>query len=164
MRKLLLPVLTGFWLSGAAQQSQHSLLSSGGGHATTEFYSIDWSLGELAVETAKASTDMYTQGFLQPLVMRRSPGARLIASSIYVTVYPNPTHGRVVLSFEVGSAELLTARLYNTVGTAVLQSIIPKGSNWFTLNTATLPQGSYLLSVGNKDNTRSENFTIIKLH
>lgn len=163
MRKLILPVLTGFCLSGLAQESPPSLLSAGGGHAVTATFTIDWALGEAVVETIKTKSNVYTQGFLQPLLLWRLP-ATVATTAIQLTAFPNPVQRRITLQFSRATTEPLLLWLHNAAGAAVLQTKVPAGSHQFSFNTAGLAQGSYVLSVTNSNHTVSESFNLIKLH
>lgn len=161
---MLLLVFSGFWLSGAAQQSQQSLLGAGGGHAQTDSYLIDWSLGEAVIETAASSTGVYTQGFLQPFLIKRKRTGLPEGATLQATVAPNPAYSQVTVSFSAHTKEPLTLWLHNAVGVALLQLRIPQGSRQLTVNTAGLAQGSYLVSVRNNAGALVESFNIIKLH
>ncbi len=165
MPKLLLLVLSGFWLSGAAQQSPQSLLSAGGGHSKTNSYLIDWSLGETVIETATSPANVYTQGFLQPMIFRRKQHeTRVAASSLKATALPNPARNQVTVSFSALTSEPLTLSLHNAVGVGLSQQPVAQGSSQVLVNTSSLMPGSYLISMRNHSGLLIESFYIIKMH
>lgn len=162
MRKFLLPIFTGFCLYGSAQQTHQSLLSAAGGHAITNTYTIDWSLGEPVVETAKTTTQLYTQGFLQPHLLRYFPVVATL-TGLKVSAFPNPVRGRVNLKFSVVTVEPLLLSVFNTAGAKITEASVPQGSSQFSLNTSGLAQGSYLLSIKNDQRTFSQSINLIKI-
>ncbi len=55
-------------LAGMAQQLSPSVLAASAGTISTQTMVLDWTLGELVVETATSPDRLYTQGFHQPLL------------------------------------------------------------------------------------------------
>ena len=69
--------------SVTAQSNNPSILSSAGGSDKTSTISLDWTIGEYAVETVSLADRMYTQGFHQPYLIVISPLAFTLNKRVY---------------------------------------------------------------------------------
>lgn len=88
LNTLLLGLLVGFSLQ--AQSLQPGLLSTAGGFVTTSSGSLQWTLGEIAVQTLSSGDQQLTQG-LQQNGMMLTPVFETEQSSLSIEVFPNPS-------------------------------------------------------------------------
>jgi len=69
---------------------------------------------------------------------------------LQVTVYPNPTDGKVTVSFELERSTQVNHSLYNFIGQQIRSNHLdnlPKGKHQFQFDMENLPSGVYLLEL-----------------
>jgi hypothetical protein len=136
-----------------AQSVTPQVINTTGGTYKKGYYSLDWSVGELAlVDQFKPAETVYivTNGFLQSFTDSRehphTPGG---FERDEIIILPNPTSGRLEINFfiqEKGEARLT---LYDAVGGQLLtRRVIFYGYGKFErLNLTGLAGSTYLLAI-----------------
>lgn len=151
MRKKLLILLCHLCISVIvlSQSKDPSIISAGGGTGKTSTISLEWTMGEYAVETLTAVGKMYTQGFHQPLHISSSSVARTSTEDIdyNISIAPNPIVNTV--NFNITSTKPM--KVFVTIGDA---SGVPHIQRNITSNTGNvaislnhMAAGTYLLTV-----------------
>src|ERR1044071_8112875 len=91
-----------FFFISKAQDLDQNVIASAGGVDKTSKISLEWTLGEFAVETITTAKNLYTQGFHQPILTVKSyystPKAESshdILSMYKVSLAPNPVQSFV---------------------------------------------------------------------
>jgi hypothetical protein len=139
---------------GYTQTITPAVLNSTGGTFTHDLYSLDWSVGELALVNTQKSMNgqvIITNGFLQPSAwiktQPKTDGNRFTADE--VTILPNPTYGKVEVNVLTEQKGTLFFTVYDVAGRVVLQkNAISSGiGNTEKLDLGLQPQGSYLLKI-----------------
>lgn len=131
-----------------AQTIEPSVLASGGGSAKTSTVSLDWTLGEFAVETVFEADKMYTQGFNQPYLIIRPSIVLAPAKSFYkIVIAPNPVHS--ILNFSISSMNDIP--VFVTVadihGKTFIQRKVNSAAGYLQINFTGLAAGTYILTV-----------------
>ncbi|MEO0470247.1 MAG: T9SS type A sorting domain-containing protein [Bacteroidota bacterium] len=142
MKKLI--GIIALFLASASLHAQNlnvtpEVVASAGETFSNSSLYLEWTLGELMTETY-AGTITLTQGFHQPELQATS--VEELASSLgTITVYPNPTTGRITIERE--KAGQLNLMLLDVSGRVVLQ----KGFSVLVsdLDLSQLSQGIYIL-------------------
>jgi len=126
---------------GQTQISQ-SLFGSTGGVETTESYLVSYSFGEPISSTVGNSEFILTQGFQQPddIVIRVNE-----YESLGISIYPNPTSGKVKLELTTVSPEL-RAKIHDVNGKLVLL-INSFDSDIQTIDLSKYSDGIYTISI-----------------
>ena len=146
MTKLIYTLFAlGLSLVVSAQSVTPSVLASSGGSGETADYQIDWTLGELAVQTLSDGGQLLTQGFHQPML--NSVGTFDGRPDIGMQIFPNPTAGMLTISYEQDLE--LHARMFSLNGAQIADHILTSGDN--TLRLGDLPDGSYVLGIYEND-------------
>lgn len=135
-------------ITARSQSADQTVLSAAGGSSLTPHYTLDWTMGEFAVETISASGKMYTQGFHQPLQVLATVAPESRSGIVYnISIAPNPV--LTVLNFSINSANKI--RVFVTVadinGTILKQYNISSADGTLQINMNTLPAGTYTLTV-----------------
>lgn len=134
--------------SSKAQTTEPSVLASGGGSAKTSSGSLDWTLGEFAIETIFTADNMYTQGFNQPfLIVRPSIVAKPAKSFYKILVAPNPVHS--ILNFSISSINdiLVSVSVADIHGKTFVQRKVHSAGGYLQINFNSLAAGTYILTV-----------------
>jgi len=143
---LLLFFAVGLSNYGIAQQVTPTVICSAGGSFTTSSQSIQFSLGEIAVETYQTGNNLLSEGFLQgpenSIGIKEDP-----ASNGQIVIYPNPSHGRITVSCKNDPVKITILDLR---GRMFSQTQNP--GKTATLNIENLISGLYLIRVTFKNN------------
>lgn len=133
-------------------------MATAGGYDKTSTLSLEWTLGELMVATARLPDHIYTQGFHQPalLVAEQVDLAHPLVtdSAFLIQVFPNPVEAILTVrirkheSAQTGrSEEKLLLNLTDILGKTLQTKEVDLLSEPAQLNMGDLPAGVYLLHV-----------------
>jgi hypothetical protein len=176
MKNTLVILLFGISMhyTSSAQQLSPSFLSSSGDMSQGAGILLEWALGDLAVETTYSKASIYTQGFIQPLLIIEEleendrqfdhyPGHHL-SQEPAVLVYPNPTRSYLKLEFEQAIEAQMCISLVDVYGKNLLQYELQRGQDNLNVQLDQYPDGIYLLRVVDKTNQSAKTFKITKTH
>jgi hypothetical protein len=150
MRRKLFSLLAAicFLCSANSQKLERSIISSAGGSSLTPKYTIDWTMGEFAVETVSSGGKMYTQGFHQPLQVITSTGPVTRTGVVYnISFAPNPVAS--ILKFSISSVN--NVQVFVTIadvhGVIFKQYSVNSANGSLQIDMNGLPAGTYTLTV-----------------
>jgi hypothetical protein len=144
MRKLLLLLLCLPFI-GFGQVTTPSVISSSGNSYSNGGVNMDYTLGEIVVETHTNSTTILTQGFHQG-VLEVHTG--VVNIEIKTKVYPNPTTNFIIIELEKNvNADIL---VYDINGKIVIKDKL-NDEQQKQLDFSFLNQGNYLLHINIAD-------------
>jgi hypothetical protein len=128
------------------------LISCTGNSIANPNYSLDYSLGEILIETLSDTSHFCTQGILQPNYQTVNRIEEL--SNIQVKVYPNPTTDIITIS--TTSPLNVNFQIINLLGEIILQD------NSKNISVRDFPNGIYYLRIFNSKNELIHTHTIVK--
>jgi len=144
MKKLLL-ILLCLPFIGFGQITSPSVISSSGNSYNNGGVNIDYTLGEIVVETQTNSTTILTQGFHQGVLKVNSSVENI---DIKTKVYPNPTTNFIIIELEKNvNADIL---VYDINGKLVLKDKL-NDENQKQFDFSFLKQGNYFLHINLAD-------------
>ena len=144
MKKLLL-ILLCLPMIGFGQVTSPSVISSSGDSYSNGSVIMDYTLGEIVVETHTNSTTILTQGFHQG-VLKVTTSVKNI--DIKTKVYPNPTTNFLIIELEKNvNADIL---VYDINGKIVIKDRLINEQQK-QLNFGFLNQGNYFLHINIAD-------------
>lgn len=153
MKKLLLTAFIALPIgfSAYAQSMSPAILNAGGGSATLNGNTFEWSIGEMVlVNTAHAGNLIVTQGLLQPLKTNGSTGLEVDQFVMdHVKVYPNPTENIFYIETDFHAVGELYCVLYDMSGKIVENKklAINNQSVKVPFNISALAGGLYSLTI-----------------
>ena len=159
----------------ASQSAQPFVINSSGGSSANEYYSYEWSIGELVLVNEMVANDgkyILTNGFLQPLI--RNPNfvtPPTLFRDHEIRVLNNPVKDQLGIQFisnETGTLKLSVfdergyLKYYNEI------NVMGSGATEF-INMMNCASGNYLLKADftNEDQTQKQKartYKIIKIH
>jgi len=144
MQKLLL-ILIALPMTGFGQVTSPSVVSSSGDSYSNGNVIMDYTLGEIVVETHTNLTTILTQGFHQGDLKVTTSVVNL---DIKTKIYPNPTTNFLIIELEKNvNAELL---VYDINGKIVIKDKLNEEQKK-QLDFSFLNQGNYLLHINIAD-------------
>jgi len=144
MKKLLLLLLC-LPIIGLGQVTSPSVISSSGDSYSNGSVIMDYTLGEIVVETHINSTTILTQGFHQGVLKVNTSVENI---DIKTKVYPNPTTNFIIIELEKNvNADIL---VYDINGKIVIKDKL-NDEQQKQLDFSFLNQGNYFLHINIAD-------------
>ena len=144
MKKLLL-ILLCLPMIGFGQVNSPSVISSSGDSYSNGSVIMDYTLGEIVVETHTNSTTILTQGFHQGVL---EVSTEVVNIDIKTKVYPNPTTNFLIIELEKNvNADIL---VYDINGKLVMKDRL-NNEQQKQLDFSFLTQGNYFLHINIAD-------------
>lgn len=144
-----------------SQSVRPDVIASAGDFFSNGSGQIQWTLGEVSVETYQNPGHMLTQGFHQPFTV--ATGMTNFSDETSASVFPNPTNGSVIiqaLSLQGNYAVSLT-----DITGKLLQSDVLNfdAANSHTLYLDNYSDGMYFITIS-QNNTFIQSIRIVKNH
>lgn len=161
-KKLFYIFLLVLSLTGKAQNISH-VISSAGGYDKNQSLSLDWVLGESFIETVTSNDQMLTQGFLQPLIVKKLPMNLLATVSFNSIVAPNPFLSQLNLKILTPVHQKLALMLYDSKGQVLITRSIHPDQIAETFDLSNYANGTYILQVKNGTGKILSSFMVNKI-
>jgi hypothetical protein len=114
MKTIIVLLISFVSVATHAQTIEGQLIQTTGNSIANSSFSLDYSIGEIAIETISSPSNYLTQGVLQPTIVSVSTGI-VVSSSSYIHVYPNPT--TAVEGFKINTEDKIEKiTVMNTLG------------------------------------------------
>ena len=139
-------------LSGSAQE----VVATQGDSYSNASANIDFTLGEVIIDTGTDGTNDLTQGFHQS--NWNFLGVEDFAPNYEATIFPNPTED--VLNIRTSAFENVTYTLYDAQGKLVMQNIL--SGEQTPIQVSQLAPGSYTLTLNNQTQNL-KTFKLVKI-
>lgn len=147
-----------------SQETSPAVVAAGGGTAKTSTLILDWTLGELAIESIRSPKALYTQGFHQPVLVveQIKDKTDLPVKNYNVSVYPNPVTSLLYIQLHFIPVTRLSVVLRDGRGRLLQKKEIPAKSNSLQLNVSGYAQGAYHLQIQHSDGSILSHYNVIK--
>jgi len=160
MNKKLFILFSGMLFCGSvvfSQTIQNSVISSTGGSSSTGNVKMDYTLGEIVIETFSAGGNTLTQGFHQTnLTLVAIENVELFAE---INIYPNPTSELVNIDIPQ-SYNLLDINIYDVTGKLISSRYEVNGM--VSLDVQSLASGTYYLQIIDNIDKKIKTFKLVK--
>jgi len=120
MKTVALSALLFLQLFAKGQSVSASVLNSAGNNYSQGNYSLEWSVGELAIVEPMKSIDglvIISNGFLQPGIPSTNPISQFSGDEL--KILPNPTYNKIEINLSTSQLGVLTMLVYDTKGKLV---------------------------------------------
>ena len=146
-----------FSLITAITVSAQEVVSTQGESYSNASANIDFTIGEVVINTGTDGTNDITQGFHQ--TNWNFLGVEDHAPNYEATIFPNPTED--VLNIKTRTFENVNYALYDAHGKLVMQDIL--SAEQTSIQVSQLAPGSYLLTLNNQTQNL-KTFKLVKTH
>tara|TARA_B100000767_G_C19669413_1_gene494622 strand:- start:108 stop:569 length:462 start_codon:yes stop_codon:yes gene_type:complete len=136
--------------------AQEVIATQGDSYSNTSTQ-IDFTIGEIIINTGTDGTNELTQGFHQ--TNWNFVGLENHATGYEASIFPNPTSD--ILNIKTSTFENVTYTLYNTKGKLILQGKLTADQT--PIRVGQLATGKYSLILGSK-NQKLKTFKLVKTH
>ncbi|MFO7657858.1 MAG: T9SS type A sorting domain-containing protein [Bacteroidales bacterium] len=154
-----LPFVLFLLLVSSLGLSAQEAITAAGGSCSGSGGTSCFSLGQIACNTLSGSGFTLLQGVQQPYQVDVSNSEGVSGISKSITVFPNPTGGKLFLTIEGTLPAGLFCRLYDLQGNLLFQK--PLNENLCTVEMEMLPSATYLVEIREKERIL-KSFKIIK--
>lgn len=160
----LLPVLF-------SQEIKQSVIATDGGIAKGNNLSLEWTLGEFAVESFVSGKHLYTQGFHQPVLIVKSinspprleiPDKKI--SGYNVLIAPNPAKSYFNVFLTAKESEKFSMTLSDMQGRRIAEREVAGTNLNVRFDISAYSSGIYLLNVQKSSGERLHAFKIVIAH
>jgi len=142
--KRLLPVVIYCIIAGCINSTAQEVITPSAGYFETPSMSLNWTIGETAVETYINDDIILTQGFNQANIIITGITEEFL-SDISISFYPNPVKDIFTIKTESGQMTQLTAEVYDLAGAKLISENINQGNT--QINTERLTTSVYILKI-----------------
>jgi len=147
-----------FSLFATISVSAQEVIATQGESYSNASANIDFTIGEVIIDTETDGTNDLTQGFHQTN-WNFFLGVEDFAPNYEATIFPNPTQD--VLNIKTSSFENVTYTLYDAQGKLVLQNLL--SAEQTPIQVSQLASGNYFLTLS--DQTQNlKTFKLVKTH
>ena len=143
---------------GITKSIAQEVVSSQGDSYTSESVQVDFSIGEVLVDSYATNLVTYTQGFHQSYVVELALGTNEPLTKVNVLIYPNPASN--FLKIEMESSDGSRYLLHDLMGKLVREGSLNTSST--TVDISNLADGTFRLSVANQRGRTLNSFLVIK--
>lgn len=148
-----------------AQVLTHSVVSSGGGVSRGATVYLEWTLGEMAVESLFAGANWFTQGFHQPLlrIKEYSPAPSPTNPAAWlVKVSPNPVQTSLQVQFVKTPDPGSVISLMDLQGRRLLSRSVGSDAGTLYIDFQPYASGIYLLELLNGNGQVKQVYRVFK--
>ena len=146
-----------FSLFASISVSAQEVIATQGDSYSNASANIDFTIGEVIIDTGTDGTNDLTQGFHQ--TNWNFLGVEDFAPNYEATIFPNPTSE--VLNIRTSTFENVTYTLYDAQGKLVMQNIL--SAEQTPIQVSQLAPGSYSLTLNNQTQNL-KTFKLVKTH
>ena len=137
--------------------AQH-LISTSGASFSDGTESINWTLGEMVIETMETNSEIITHGFHQPR-LEISPSGTNVPKRYFIRAYPNPAHDFIHLHLQGKIIKGMKYALYNATGSLLQEGTLEEEIT--KISFISLSPAVYFMKI-TKGEQCIQNFKIIK--
>ena len=145
-----------------AQTLEQNVLGAAGDSFINSVAQLNYTVGELSVETAMANAVILSQGFHQTVLSVTEVTEIGVFNEI--DVFPNPTQEYVLVHFHGFINENRNIQVYDLVGQLVLEEELKANQEEIRLNLADINAGQYLLTISTENNAMVNSYRIVKIN
>jgi len=150
-------------LPAAAQTLSPTVMGSKGGNDKTETLSLEWTLGELQVNTLSYTNGIQTEGFHQSALKVVKVESKTSSPSLNITVSPNPVRSILNVKIQSDVDSKLSLKLLDANGKVIYSSVANSLKDSKELDLSNLTSGSYLLNISNGSGSIYQTYKIAKI-
>lgn len=144
-----------------AQEKDLNVVAAAGTSYEANGLVLDWTLGEVIIQTLENPSVTLTQGFHQPqyslVAVHTIPTDKGV-----ISVLPNPFLEGFEIKIKFKNSEKGTVHLYTMDGSLIWKDIFEGKEILKKYDATALPSGSYMLSVSLSDDSFIQTYTILK--
>ena len=160
-----------FTYGGFTQSLSPSVLATDGAVSQGKTISLEWTLGEAAVQTIRSPNGLLTEGFHQPTLMVEdleinTPqlDTKVHSSELQVTVAPNPVKPILHLTIESDLDETGIVQIVDLWGKTLQEIETNLSFETSDIDLTNFPAGMYMLYLRKKDGAFLKTFKITKVN
>lgn len=146
-----------------AQPFVPEVVATAGDYFVYGSVSLEYSIGEVVIETYTGTQTLITQGFHQAKYVITMISE--IASDDYsISVYPNPTSDNITIDISARAGGNLKLKLFDAQGKLLINEKVKSEEKTKIINLQTFSKGVYLLNIYNDQDKQIKSYKIEKIN
>jgi len=159
MKKILLCVsILAEMISAQAQSFEPIVVGSSGTSATSSSVYMEWTIGEVMTETYTTTSNFFTQGFHQPLLLVTEITELKYLSAF---IYPNPVRDNLFIDLPYQKGNV-TITIFDLQGKLLHSEINSSLNKLIKIPFYEFSKGMYLLTISDNESKEKNSYKIIK--
>ncbi len=170
LRLLLIVICTCWFTLLQGQSVSPQVIASAGSLSGADDIILEWTLGEMAIETIYATDGMFTEGFHQPVLLVEKQSTTQVwhpdfysKMEVEIDVMPNPASSVLNIQVRSNSSERIVALLMDATGKSITSRNIDPLITNVQLDIHSLPAGMYVLRFTDEEGRLIEIFKVSKV-
>ena len=143
-------------------QRDPAVMANASGESKSQNIILQWTLGEMAIQTIHTQDRLYTEGFHQPTIIVK-PIYPLSKAKLEVAISPNPTSSSIQITFYSLPLTDIHMELIDIKGSSLIHLTHKAGNIKAEMDLQHLNPGIYFLKMRTTDHQLSTTSKIIKL-
>ena len=163
MNKFILILLICSTKFAVGQTLSPVVTGSKGGYDKTDALSLEWTLGELEVNTLSYQGGIQTEGFHQSTLKVVKVENKAASPSLNITVSPNPVRSILNVKIQSDVDSKLSLKLVDVNGKVFYSTMANSLNDSKELDLTNYKSGSYLLNIYNESGSIYQTYKISKI-
>ena len=147
-----------------AQSIDRWVIGANGTSGDAGAYALEYTVGEIAVETVEQGSLTLNQGFHQTK-LEGAVGIDAALITVDYTLYPNPTNGQVILELESDEEVSLMLEVVDALGKSTVvksKELAFQGSAKVLFDLNELTSGHYFIVISDMDSNKLKSLRVIR--
>lgn len=161
--QLLLIFCSGLSFTAHPQSMSREILTAAGGTGIYKDHMIEWTLGELAIETYNSPDQIVTQGFQQPSLGIKSLRTVATPDPFAIRVFPNPVKDKLTIVLESKDDAKIIVHVTDMLGKKLAAAVTDSRQGIRELDFSGFQPGIYLLTILKPTGEMISTFRIAKV-
>src|SRR5688572_8944591 len=164
-KSILLFILALFSIEVSSQRLSQTVIAPEGGSSTSGSITLEWTLGELAVESVATGNRLYTQGFHQPISVKifyQPPVSLLPEPGFEIIVAPNPVQSLLMIYSVSPMTKSLRFTLSDITGKQLWSRSNAAATSVNRIDMTGIVAGLYILNVHDASGRLLRTYKIMK--
>lgn len=162
MKRIIAIIFSIVSINAFSQIVSPELFTSSGDNFKNNDLELDWSIGEIMIETYSNADNSLTQGFHQPKYEVTTRIDKISKDNFEINIFPNPTSELINLQTKGSVNQKLTYKLIDLQGKLLIEKSVKTTNE--QINMSNLSQSIYLLKISTENGKQVSVFKIQKIN
>ena len=145
-------------------QAQQVVIAPAGDSDSNNNIVLDWTMGELLVQTIESSTGLLTEGFHQPIIIVETALSGVEENNTLFSVYPNPAQSSINIEINSDTNDEAILYLHSSTGNLLKSKCIESNAATIEWDLTEYAAGLYLITLKDEKGILIKSCKVSKLN